>query len=424
MILFKDIAVITMDDEKPLLKNANVFVKDGKISFEGDETKAEKIYDGRNKCLMPGLVNAHAHSSMTLLRGVASDMNLQDWLFNNIIPREQKFTKEHIVTGAMLAMAEMLSSGTVSFTDMYYKMDEIAKAIDEVGMKVNISNGIVSFDSEGFVYENSNEYRESFTVLQNFHTKKDGRIKVDASIHAEYTSAPYMWTQVLDFAKEHKLNIHLHLSETRFEHEECKKKYGMTPTQVFNKYGIFDVPVSAAHGVWIEECDMEILKGRATVVHNPVSNLKLASGIAPVTKMQSYGVNVALGTDGCASNNSNDMFEEMKLAGLLQKGTMYDATVLPSYEALKLATINGAKSQGRADCGAIKEGYCADLIMIDLDNERLMPCTDLVANIVYSATGRDVCLTMCNGQVLYENGEHKTIDMERLLSNVRRLMTV
>ncbi len=436
-ILFKNATVVTMDEDK-VLHNALVGVKDGKIAYlEGFPAEAKKeqstesqavpeskrVIDCKHKVLMPGLINCHAHSPMSLLRGFAGDLNLQDWLFDHIFPAEKKMNGEDVYKGALLTIAEMIASGTVSMTDMYFSLDSVAKAVFDSGFKANLSNAAISFEPETYRYQEDKVFTETMLVLENFQKQSQGRIKAEASIHAEYTSFPGLWTQVLDFAKAHSLAMHIHLSETKFEHEQCKGKYGLTPAQIFDKYDLFSVPVLAAHGVWLEEEDMDLLAGRATVAHNPVSNLKLASGIAPVTRMIQKGVNVALGTDGVASNNSHDLFEEIKLASILQKAATANPTVLPAKEVLRMATINGAKAQGRDNCGAVKLGYDADLILLDFDNERLTPCYDPISGIVYSATGQDVVLTLCQGKILYENGEHKTIDLEKLLHEVRSIVT-
>ncbi len=426
-ILFKNVtAVLTMSDESPVLKNVCVGVDGGKIKYVGqfNETlSASRVIDCTQKLLMPALTNCHAHTPMSILRGYANDIKLKEWLFDHIFPAEQKFTDEMVYLGATLSIAEMVASGTVAFSDMYLGLPQIARAVVETGVKASISNGVITFDPN-FDFLSCKEYKESICVLSDYHKKGDGRVRLDASIHGEYTSFDRAWHEVVEFAKQNSLHMHIHLSETKHEHEACKEKYGMTPTEVFYKNGVFDVPVIAAHGVWLEENDMEILaKCGATVVHNPVSNLKLASGIAPVAKMVEKGVNVALGTDGVASNNTQDLFEEIKLAAILQKASCDDPTVIPAYEALKMATVNGAKAQGRGgESGIIKEGFDADIILLDLNTPSLTPIYDYPSAVTYSATGRDVCLTMCNGKVLYENGTFTTIDVEKLIFQVNNVI--
>jgi len=426
-ILFKNATVVTMNSEAPVLEGANVGISGGKIMFISKENgqasleKPMRVIDCTNKVLMPGLYNCHTHAGMTLFRGFANDRALEDWLFNHLIPAESKLTPQLVRTGTLLAMAEMLSSGTVAFSDMYCNMDFVAQAVDEAGMLANICNGVIGFDKDNFDYYKCNEYNQTVRALEAGYDKKDGRIKIDASIHGVYTSHPPAWAQVMEFTHKHGLRMHVHLSETKTEHENCVKNYGMTPAQVFEKHGVFDVPCLAAHGVWATDEDIEILGDKAiTIAHNPLSNLKLASGLAPVAKMLKKGVNVALGTDGVSSNNSHDLFEEMKMASLLQKYITNDPTTLPATETLKMATVNGAIAQGREnESGMIKDGYDADMLLIDFNNPRQTMCYDPILNLAYSTSGRDVEMTIVRGRVLYEKGEFATIDIEKVLHDAR-----
>jgi 5-methylthioadenosine/S-adenosylhomocysteine deaminase len=424
-ILFSGITVITMQNEASIMHNAFVGILDGKICYVGQadpKEAAERIICGKNKVMMPSLINCHTHSPMSLLRGYSNDVKLKQWLFDDIFPAERRMDYDMVYTGAGLSIAEMVASGTASMSDMYLGLPRIAEAAVSAGIKANLSNGILHFGDEKCYFKASREYSDTFEIVNKYHLKKHPLIKADASIHGEYTSNPDVWAQVIEFAKEYGLRVHIHLSESKDEHEDCKKRYnGLTPTQIFDKHGLFELPVTAAHGIYIEDKDIDILaKKGATIVNNPISNLKLASGIAPIHKAAARGVNIALGTDGMASNNSNDLFEEIKTSCLLQKVICDDPTVIPAYRALEMATVGGALAQGREnECGMIKEGFDADIMMLDFDNERLTPSYDPVSTIVYSATGRDVALTMCRGNVLYENGEFKTIDIERILHETR-----
>ncbi|MCL2873556.1 MAG: amidohydrolase [Defluviitaleaceae bacterium] len=426
-ILFNDITAITMEKSDPVLYNAFIGVTNGKICYIGKTRPKESIVReicGKNKVIMPSLINCHTHSPMSLLRGYSNDVKLKQWLFDDIFPAERKIDYDMAYIGAQLSIAEMIASGTTSMSDMYLGLPRIAEAVSEAGIKANLSNGILHFGDERCDFKTSKEYIETIEVVKEYHLKNHPLVKADASIHGEYTSSPDVWRQVIDFAKEYNLRMHIHLSESKDEHEDCKKRHGgLTPTQVFNKYELFDLPVMAAHGIYIEDCDIEILKNKnATIVHNPISNLKLASGIAPIHKTAASGVNIALGTDGMASNNSNDLFEEIKISCLLQKAICDDPTVIPAYQAIEMATVNGAIAQGREnECGKIKQGFDADIIMIDFDNERLTPSYDPISTIAYSSTGQDVCLTMCKGKILYENREFKTVDVEKVLFEARKI---
>jgi 5-methylthioadenosine/S-adenosylhomocysteine deaminase len=439
-ILFKNATVVTMNPEAPVLENVNLGITGRKITYLSASSafddfeksglqvssvngKPVRIIDCTHKVIMPGLYNCHTHAGMTLFRGFANDRALEDWLFNHLIPAESKLQDkpELVRTGTNLAMAEMLSSGTVAFSDMYCHMDIVAQAAADAGMLANICNGVIGFDP-ATNYHETNEYKQTIRAMEANHEKTtDNRIRIEASIHGVYTSHPQCWTQAVEFAQKNNLRMHLHLSETKTEHEGCITNHGATPAQTFAKYGVFDIPTTAAHGVWVTDEDISLFAEKGvTITHNPLSNLKLASGLAPVAKMLKNNVNVALGTDGMASNNSHDLFEELKMASLLQKYATSDPTALPAYETLALATTNGAKAQGRAtESGTIKEGYDADLILIDFNNERQTMCYSPILNLAYSTSGRDVELTMVRGKILYEKGEFTTIDIEKTLHEAR-----
>ncbi|MCL1844761.1 MAG: amidohydrolase family protein [Defluviitaleaceae bacterium] len=429
-ILFKNATVVACQARGDILTNRNFFqkssdvgIRDGKITFDTKNATAARVIDCTHKVLMPGLYNCHTHAGMTLFRGFANDRTLEDWLFNHLIPAEAKLTPALVRIGTQLAMAEMLASGTVAFSDMYCHMDEVTRAADESGILANISNGVVALGDD-FVFENCNEYRQTLRALEELSgaVKKDGRVKIEASIHGCYTSSPPTWECVADFAQKNNLRMHVHLSETKTEHDGCVEKYGATPAQMFAKHGVFESPTLAAHGCWATDEDMEILREKSvTIAHNPLSNLKLASGLAPVVKFMKSGVNVALGTDGVSSNNSHDLFEEMKMASLLQKYATNDPTAVPASDALKMATINGARAQGREnESGQIKEGFDADVILLDFNTPRQTMCYDPVLNLAYSTSGRDVEMTIVRGKVLYEKGEFMTIDVEKILHEARK----
>ena len=299
---------------------------------------------------------------------------------------------------------------------MYMYIPAVAKAAFEAGIYANITNAALVFDRDGYKMEKDNSFIQMEILRKDWHNRDNGRIKLDSGIHAEYTSFERVWRDFADYAKQYDLNMQLHLSETKFEHDSCVSKYGKTPARVLCDAGVFDTRATAAHCVWLTDEDMDILREKgATVAHNPVSNLKLASGIARVSDMLHKGVNVAIGTDGVCSNNNHDMFEEMKLCALLQKGATLDPKQINACQALKLATVSGAYAQGReGSLGLIKVGYDASMAMIDLDVPQLTPVHNPLSTVVYSASGRDVCMTMVRGKVLYEDGEFTTIDMEKI----------
>ena len=416
-ILFSDITVITMNDEKPVLLRGFVGIDKKKITFVGEKPPAEKaacVIDGSRRLLMPGLINSHSHLPMTVLRGYADDYNLRAWLYDHIFPAESRMDERCVAAGVRLGLAECIRFGVTSCSDMYLHLSRIAEAVLESGVKANITNALLCLDMENFDFEKDRgviQVREALSRFKN----ADNRLIIDAGIHAEYTSAPRAWKESLAFAEENNLRFQLHLSETEAEHTECVKKYKKTPVEIFYEHGVFNRKTTAAHCCWVTESDMDILAANGvTVAHCPVSNLKLSSGIASVAKMRAKGVNVALGTDGVCSNNNHDLFEEIKTAALLQKYAAGDPSVLPAYEVIKMATVAGAISQGREnETGRIIPGFDADLIMLNLDAPHLFPMYDPRAVVAYSAKGSDVCFTMVQGRVLYENGEYKTIDIEK-----------
>ena len=421
--LFTNATVVTMDEANPVLYGANLGIEAGKLRFlaNADHNALRKI-DCTGKIIMPGLYNCHAHAAMTFFRGYASDRSLEDWLFNHIIPSEGKWTPDFIRTATTLAAAEMIAGGTVSFTDMYYFMDTVADVAYETGMMANVSNAVVGLDKDTYDFHKDNVYGQTLRAIEKYHKKMDGRVKIDASIHGVYTSHPPAWAQVMEFTHAHGLDMHVHLSETRTEHDGCIKQYGRTPARVFYDHGVLDVRTLAAHGVWVTAGDISLLREKGvTVAHNPLSNLKLASGLAPVCKMLDGGVNVAIGTDGVSSNNSHNMFEEIKIASLLQKYLTHDPKAMPAYKTLELATTNGARAQGREkESGKISEGFDADMIILDFNNASQTPCIDPIQNLAYSTSDKDVEMTIVRGKILYEKGEYMTIDIEKTLFDAEK----
>ncbi len=408
-LLFRNVTVVTMENSDCVRRNMDVGITAGKITYlstsgeklPADVNNATRVIDGTGKVLMPGLINAHAHLPMTALRGYADDYKLQTWLYDHIFPIEAKLDGECVYYGAKLGMLECLSNGVTSVADMYFYEPSVAKAACECGIRANVCNAVLYF-SEKFDPTNDRTALELDKLVNEY--KNHPLIKPDASIHAVYTSKSDGWDWAKDMAKTYGLGLQIHIQETQTEVNECLEKYGKTPTEVFYENGVFDYPVNAAHCVWLTDADMDIFaKTGAVATHCPVSNLKLASGVARVPQMLSKGVTVALGTDGVASNNNHDMFEEIKLAALIHKMTACDASCMPAYEVLKMATVNGAKALSRDNLGMIKVGYDADVILIDFDALHLSPCFDVISNIVYAARGSDVCMTVVNGKVVYEN---------------------
>jgi 5-methylthioadenosine/S-adenosylhomocysteine deaminase len=404
-----------LDEQFTCQKDKFIGIRDGRIACIADtcpEGDWGEHYDGRHGLLMPGFVNAHSHAPMVMLRGYAENLPLDRWLNERVFPFEDKFTEEAISAATTLACAEMLRFGTVSFSDMYFFCQSMAKAILSSGIKCNLSRGLTVFSDKD--YQQLEAYQDNLDLLQNYHGMGDGRLLVDLCIHGEYTTTPKVVEAVANHAKKAGVRVHIHLSETKKEHEECKARHGMTPAAYFEKLGLFDQPTTAAHCVWIEGEDFDILKRNGvTVASNPVSNMKLASGFAPVPQMLDAKINVALGTDGCASNNNLNIMQDLYLFALLYKGVTGDPTVITPAQALSAATVNGFRAQGRMDCGSIAVGNKADLIVLDTDVPSMYPDIDTACNVVYAAQGSDVKLTMVDGKILYKDGEYTTIDIER-----------
>ncbi|MBQ3378373.1 MAG: amidohydrolase [Clostridia bacterium] len=417
-MLFKNITII--DENLDVRKNMFVLIKDGRIAYIGSTAPLDyegDTYDGERKLLMSALFNIHAHSPMTLLRGYGEGMALSDWLFTKIFPFEAKMTPDDVYHSMLLGIAEMMKYGTAASTEMYFHTDAIVRAAQESGFKINISSGITSFDGKP-LFENANFLCEKRN-FETIHKSCGGRILADFSIHGEYTSNPGIVGDLAAYLKGKDARVHIHLSETKKEVEECKARHGLTPPAYFEKLGLFKMPVTAAHCVVLEDGDFEILsRCGVTIAHCPVSNLKLASGIADIPRALKTGISVGLGTDGPSSNNALDLFADLKIFSLLHKGVSGDPKLIGVKEALKSVTEVGARAQGRADCGVLKEGARADLVVIDLDTPSMQPEHDLLSNIIYSLDASSIIMTMIDGQAVYKDGEYKTIDTEKVYFEV------
>ena len=420
--LFSHTTVVTMDEAMHVWYDHFVGVTDGKISYLGKQPPNEQpkqIVNGEGMVLMPGLINCHTHLPMSLLRGFADDVDLATWLNDHIFPREDRLDGRAVKAATLLSIAECLRFGVTSVSDMYNFCDEIAEAVAESGIKANLARGTTLF-TEDFDFETYPACRELVALKDKWNGYDDGRIKVEASVHAEYTSNYRLWDALGEYALNEGLGMHVHLSETKAEHEACKERYGLTPAQILDCHHVFDATAIAAHCVWLEPEDMQLLaKRKVTAVHCPVSNCKLASGCADVTGMIQAGMNVALGTDSAASNNNLDLFEEIKAASLMAKGKSLDPKAMPAQAPLMMATVCGAKAQRREkECGMIKLGMDADLILLDFTSPHLMPCHNVLSQLVYAASGHDVVMTMVRGKMLYAGGKFLTIDLDKVVKEL------
>jgi len=421
-ILFKNCRMLLPDGDGFRAEDGYLGVRGKSIDYVG-KAKPEAAYaaekDMTGKILMPGLVNAHTHAAMTLLRGKGTGLPLQNWLFDCIFPIEERMTPQDMRVGSELAMLEMLACGTVSFTDMYMFPRETAEAVLAAGMKANLCRPVQSFDETEDPRQNR-MIAESLALYDEFHGAGEGRVLVDFSIHAEYTCTAPAVRYYAQQCQARGGNLHIHLAETEKETQACIARYGMTPAAWFDSLGAFDGDVFAAHCVTLSERDTALLREKnVKIVHNPSSNMKLGSGFAPVRRYLDAGITVGLGTDGASSNNDLDMFEEMHLASLIHNGRAQDALLIRPRDVLAMATAAGAAIQRRPDTGRLAVGMRADIAAVDTDAPHLTPDLDTEALLVYAAKGADVCMTMVDGEILYENGTYKTLDRERIMAEAK-----
>jgi len=419
-ILIKNIDIIPVDGKEEVIENTNLYIVGDRIEHIGDlldTIKVDKTIDGRGKVLMPGLVNAHTHIGMSLLRNYADDLPLFDWLSDMIWPIEAKMTDEDIYWGSMLSMAEMIETGTTTFCDMYDSMDFVAKGVEKSGMRAVLTRGVIEDDKW------EEKLRASEELYREWNNKAGGRIKIMMAPHAPYTCGKDSLKDIKDLAEDLDTGIHIHVSETKAELEDSLRDKGMTPVEFLNDIGVFDRPTVAAHCVHVNKRDMEIMKEKnVSPVNNPTSNLKLASGFAPIQEMLDMGINVALGTDGSSSNNNLNMFEEIHIASILNKALNEDATSVKAMDVIKMATINGARALGLdKEIGSIELGKKADLILIDIKKAHIYPVHNLISAITYSVQGSDVDTVIVDGRILMENRELKTIDLDETMEKVDSL---
>ena len=402
--------------------SGDIGIENGKILFCGTRPagwQADEVIDCRNSFTTPGFVNAHTHAAMTLFRSYADDMALLDWLQQKIWPAEAKLVAEDVYWGTQLAIAEMLASGTTAFADMYFFMDQVAKACKETGMRASLSRGLIEADGP----QQDQRFEENEQLFADYHGAADGRITVMLGPHAPYTCPPECMKKVVAMAERLGAEIHVHLAETQWEVDQSMKKYGKSPVAVLNELGVFERGTLAAHCVWVSPEDIEVLAAKKVrVVHNPASNMKLASGVASIPEMLEEGITVGLGTDGCASNNNLDMIKEMSTAAKLHKVTRLDPTVLDAQTVVRMATIDGAKTLGMdRKIGSLEAGKKADIILIDLNKPHLTPLYNEYSHLAYAASGADVDTVIINGKVVMENRRLLTINEEEVMSKVREI---
>lgn len=412
--IIKDATIITMDKERRVLKNFSIGIEDGRIREIAPrvEGEAESVIDGKGKLVIPGLINTHTHLSMTLLRGVADDLPLTQWLNEEIWPIEAKLEDKHVYAGALLGCLEMIKSGTTLFNDMYFSVDKIAKAVKESGIRGALSLAIIDL---GDAERADRLLKESEKIVRTY--KGEERIMPFYGPHAPYTCSEETLVKVKEKAERDGVGIHIHVAETEDEVKNLKEAKGMRPFEYLDKIGFLGKNVVAAHSVWASGKEMEVLKKRGVKVsHNPVSNMKTAAGTAPVAEYVKRGISVSLGTDGAASNNNLDILEDMKICALLHKVVGKDASLVPAEKVLEFATIEGAKALGLEDeLGSIEVGKRADLAILDLAKPSLTPLFNPVSHVVYAANGADVDTVIVDGKIVMQNRKVVTLDEGKVL---------
>ena len=425
-----------MSDNSILIKNAlilspntnfknkqSILIKDNliaEISSQIDESNASKIIDATGKIVIPGLINTHTHLSMTLFRGLADDLSLDSWLNDHIWPMEANLNGDFCYIGALLGAVELIKSGTTTFSDMYFYMEDVARAIDEAGIRAVLSYGMIDFGDEE---KRKNEIKANLELFEACDGMADGRIKVFFGPHSPYTASEELLIKVRELADEYNMGIHIHVSETQKEIEDVSSQKGLRPFEYLDKIGFLGPDVVAAHSVWLSDNEIEIIKkNNVKISHNPCSNMKLASGVAPVSKLIENDICVSIGTDGASSNNNLDLIEELKTASLLQKVSTLDPKVLNSDEAIAMGTIKGAEALGlESEIGSIEVGKKADIVLIDTNSANMVPySSSLSSNIIYSANGSNVDTTICDGKILMENKKLTILDEEEIYAKARK----
>ena len=418
-ILIKNGIVLDMSTNEPNAEVKDILIQDDKIiKIEKDiQEDVNKIIDAEGKAVIPGLVNCHNHSAMSLFRGYSDDVELMEWLNNKIWPVEDKLTKEHIYYGSLLSCIEMIKSGTTIFNDMYWFMEETAKAATKAGIRAVVGRCIINGNLDQRI-------KEAKELYENYNNTSDGTILVNVAAHAPYTCNPETLKECVKLAKNLNTSIHIHLSETQDEQNQIKEKYGKTPTEYLEENGVFEVPTILAHGIHLSDSDLSILKKHdAKIVHNPISNLKLASGIADIVKYRKLCFDVGIGTDGAGSTNTLDMFEEMRVAAYMQKVSHKKSSCINAYDVLKMATIEGAKVLNLDNqIGTIEVGKKADIVIVDLNKPHMQPLNDVCSALVYSSIGQDVCYTIVNGKIVMENRKIVGLDENEVIEKCNKIL--
>jgi len=414
-ILIKNAFIITVNENNEVLENSNICISQGIIESIGEvpvDFDADKIIDATYRIVMPGLVNTHTHLPMTLFRNYADDIPFWTWLMEKIKPAEDFLNEEHIYWGAKIGILELIQSGVTCFSDMYFFMNEVAKVSEESGIRSFVSGILMDVGDSGSAYMKS-----AIDFYDNWHGKAEGRINSIFGPHSIYLCSPEYLKEISEEVKKRDSIIHIHLSESRKEIKDAKEKFGKTPVQHLEELGLLECKIAAAHCVYVSEDEINILRNNnVNLLNCPTSNLKLGNGFAPVSSFLSNGLNVSLGTDGAASNNNLNLFEEMHLASIINKAAIEDTESLNAKTVIRMATINGARALGLGkEIGSVEIGKRADLIMLDIHKTHFFPRNNLVSAIVYSAQASDVRTVLVNGKILMEDYDVKTINQEETI---------
>ena len=422
--LISGVTVVTMNEKMDVLFSAYLGISDGKIAYIGKnppQTPPSTIIDGTGMVAMPGLINCHTHLSTSVLRNFLDDSATHEAL-EQTLSRQDQFDPRAAKAAAQLAIAECLRFGITSVSDLYYFPEATAQAVAESGIKANLALSSYRFihQSEDFDFETDEQCQELVRLTQKWHNYDNGRIKIDAGLYAEYTSNYQLWEGLADFAAENNLGMQLHLSETKQEVDSCEDRTGLPPAELLSCHRLFRVPTTAATCACLTEDERKLLgKAKATAVATPIASAKQGLPATPISACVKAGMNVALGTGGAGECGNLDLFEVMRVAALQQRQEGADAAALPAAAALMMATVCGAKAQGRsAQCGMLKEGMDADVILVDFSAPHLIPCHNIPAGLVFSAKGADVAMTMVRGKILYQNGKFPTLDIPHLISEI------
>jgi len=422
-ILIQNCTILPITD-KGIIRNGVIAIKNSEITYVGEKATApkitaEKIIDARDRVAIPGLINCHTHLAMTLFRGIAEDQPLSKWLTETIWPLEAKLQPKDVYKGALLGCLEMIKTGTTTFADMYYYEDQVAKAVEKSGLRAVLTQGTIGVGDPKI---GEKTLKNSINFATKHHGYANGRVTTRLGPHAVYTCSPELLTKVREAASKLNLGVHIHLAESKEMISQIRQKYGSTEVEILKEIGLLSPDVLAAHCIHLTNKEMKLLATHEVkVAHNPVANMKLAQGAAKIKDITDLGIIVGLGTDGPASNNSLDIFETMKITALLQKLTYLNPTVLSAYEALRMATVNGAKALGiDRNIGSLEVGKRADIILIDLSKPHLKPMHNIYASIVYSAHGSDVDTVIVDGKILMENRRVKTLDEKAVMEEAEK----